>query len=87
MSKNFVPSRRDLLKGGGALIVGFSLAGRSYGALAQGTAKPLALTAVDTFLAIDSAGAVTVYSGKVDLGQAVRAPGSNVTLPHAGSGA
>ena len=65
MSKNFVPSRRDLLKGGGALIVGFSLAGRSYGALAQGTAKPLALTAVDTFLAINSAGAMTVYSGKV----------------------
>lgn len=72
MSKNFVPSRRDLLKGGGALIVGFSLAGRSYGALAQGTAKQLALTAVDTFLAIDSAGAVTVYSGKVDLGTGVQ---------------
>src|SRR4029077_10749788 len=33
---------------------------------------PLALTAVDSFLAIDSAGAVTIYSGKVDLGTGVR---------------
>ena len=36
------------------------------------TNKPLALTSVDTFLAIDSTGAVTVYSGKVDLGTGVR---------------
>src|SRR4029077_3137240 len=34
--------------------------------------KPVALTAVDSFLAIDSAGAVTIYSGKVDLGTGVR---------------
>jgi len=74
MGTNFIPSRRDLLKSGGALVVGFSLLGRSHHALAQGTAaaKPLALTAVDTFLAIDSAGAVTVYSGKVDLGTGVQ---------------
>jgi CO/xanthine dehydrogenase Mo-binding subunit len=72
MGTNFIPSRRDLLRSGGALVVGFSL--RSHHALAQGTAaaKPLALTAVDTFLAIDSAGAVTVYSGKVDLGTGVQ---------------
>ena len=59
---------------GGALIVGFSLGARAHHALAQQTAaaKALALTAVDTFLAIDSAGAVTVYSGKVDLGTGVR---------------
>jgi CO/xanthine dehydrogenase Mo-binding subunit len=74
MGTNFIPSRRDLLRSGGALVVGFSLLGRSHHALAQGTAaaKPLALTAVDTFLAIDSAGAVTVYSGKVDLGTGVQ---------------
>jgi putative tryptophan/tyrosine transport system substrate-binding protein len=74
MGKNFIPTRRDLLKTGGALIVGFSLGARAHLALAQQTAaaKPLALTAVDTFLAIDSAGAVTVYSGKVDLGTGVR---------------
>ena len=33
--------------------------------------KPLALTEVDSFLAIDPKGMVTVYSGKVDLGTGV----------------
>ena len=63
-------SRRDLLKGGGVLVVGFSLAAHLDPALAQGAAaaKPLALTEVDSFLAIAADGAVTVYSGKVDLG-------------------
>lgn len=71
MTKHFVPSRRDILKGGGALIVSFSLASRLDSALAQGAApgtKPLALTEVDSFLAIDAKGMCTIYSGKVDLG-------------------
>ena len=74
MSKNFIPSRRDLLKSGGALVVSFSFFGRPGETLAQAAAaaKPVALTAVDTFLAIDAAGMVTVYSGKVDLGTGVR---------------
>jgi CO/xanthine dehydrogenase Mo-binding subunit len=74
MSKNFIPSRRNLLKSGGALIVSFSFFGRPVETLAQAAAaaKPVALTAVDTFLAIDAAGMVTVYSGKVDLGTGVR---------------
>jgi CO/xanthine dehydrogenase Mo-binding subunit len=74
MTKHFIPSRRDVLKSGGALIVSFSFAGRWGEALAQAVvaAKPLALTAVDTFLAIDSKGMVTVYSGKVDLGTGVQ---------------
>src|SRR5262249_16580815 len=63
-------SRRDVLKGGGALVVSFSLAGALGEALGQG-AKPLALTEVDSFLAIDAGGVVTVYSGKVDLGTGV----------------
>src|SRR5215813_5721249 len=66
---NIIPSRRDMLKGGGALVVSFSLVplGDAY---AQGTAsaKPVVLTEVDSFLAIDARGTVTVYSGKVDLG-------------------
>src|SRR4029453_1642406 len=37
----------------------------------QGATKPVALTEVDSFLAIDKAGNVTVYSGKVDLGTGV----------------
>jgi CO/xanthine dehydrogenase Mo-binding subunit len=70
MTKHFVPTRRDLLKGGGALIVSFSFASQIDAALAQGAAasKPLALTEVDAFLAIDARGRCTVYSGKVDLG-------------------
>ncbi len=64
------PSRRAVLKGGGALIVSFSLAGAD--AFAQGAAaKSVALTDVDAFLAIDPKGVVTVYSGKVDLGTGV----------------
>jgi CO/xanthine dehydrogenase Mo-binding subunit len=63
-------SRRDVLKGAGALVVGFSLAATLGEVLAQGT-KPLALTEVDSFLAIDTKGEVTLYSGKVDLGTGV----------------
>jgi nicotinate dehydrogenase subunit B len=71
MTKHFNPSRRDLLKGGGALIVSFSLGGES---LAQQAAaqRPLSIAEVDAFLAIDARGRVTVYSGKVDLGTGVR---------------
>jgi len=66
---NIIPSRRDMLKGGGALVVSFSLAPLAD-AQAQGAAgaKPVVLTEVDSFLAIDARGTVTVYSGKVDLG-------------------
>jgi CO/xanthine dehydrogenase Mo-binding subunit len=74
MSTNIVVSRRDVLKGG-ALIVNFSWLGLPAEALAQtvpAAAKPLELNAVDTFLAIDAKGIVTVYSGKVDLGTGVR---------------
>src|SRR5262249_3142321 len=68
---NHHPSRRDMLKGSGALVVSFSLIPSD--ALAQGLAgtKPVALTEVDSFLAIDPKGLVTVYSGKVDLGTGV----------------
>ncbi len=66
-------SRRDMLKGG-ALVVGFALAGPLPEAFAQsgGTGKTLAPDEVDAFLAIDDSGGVTVYSGKVDLGTGVR---------------
>jgi CO/xanthine dehydrogenase Mo-binding subunit len=72
MNKHLKLSRRDVLKGGGALVVGFSLSGSD--ALAQGAAaqRPLAITAVDAFLSIDNRGRVTLYSGKVDIGTGVR---------------
>ena len=74
MGKPFIPSRRDILKSGGALVVSFSFGGPAREALAEDAVapKPVALTAVDSFVAIDSAGAVTIYSGKVDLGTGVR---------------
>jgi nicotinate dehydrogenase subunit B len=73
MNTHFNPSRRELLKGGGALVVSFSIAGPIGDALGQAAAasKPLALTEVDSFLAIDPKGVVTVYSGKVDLGTGI----------------
>ena len=68
-----IPSRRDMLKGGGALVVSFSLVPQLREARAQGAsaAKPVALTEVDSFLSIDARGLVKVYSGKVDLGTGV----------------
>jgi xanthine dehydrogenase molybdopterin-binding subunit B len=74
MNVHLTPSRRDFLKGSGALIVAFSLLPRSE-ALAQAQTdieKPVTLDQVDTFLAIDDKGMVTVYAGKVDLGTGIR---------------
>jgi nicotinate dehydrogenase subunit B len=67
-------SRRTVVTGG-APIVGFALTGRQTGALAQGAAgAPRRLDAkeVDAFLAVNGDGSVTVYCGKVDLGQGLR---------------
>jgi nicotinate dehydrogenase subunit B len=74
MTFDVAPSRRDLLKGAGLLVVGFSLAPRFGEALAQSAAaaKPLSPTEVDAYLAIDGNGLVTLYTGKVDLGTGVR---------------
>ncbi|HMD15126.1 MAG TPA: molybdopterin cofactor-binding domain-containing protein [Terriglobales bacterium] len=71
------PSRRDFLKSTGVLIVSFSLPSLSKTSFAQsGTpantgTKTVALDDVDAFLAIDSSGGVTLYSGKVDLGTGI----------------
>ena len=68
-------TRREFLIGSGALVVTFSLAREAHaqtGAPTGGTAKPLALDQVDTFLAVHKDGAVTMYTGKVDLGTGIR---------------
>jgi nicotinate dehydrogenase subunit B len=72
MNAPFQVSRRGLLKGSSALVVAFSLAPHLE-ALAQDAAatKPVSLDQVDTFLAIDDKGMVTLYAGKVDLGTGV----------------
>jgi CO/xanthine dehydrogenase Mo-binding subunit len=62
-------SRRHLLKAGGALVITFALRPLSAATAVAATAvKTVATDEVDGFLAIDSLGRVTVYSGKVDLG-------------------
>ncbi|MET0633586.1 MAG: molybdopterin cofactor-binding domain-containing protein [Xanthobacteraceae bacterium] len=65
-------SRRDLLKGGGALIVGFSFAGGSGGgaAAARGdVAGPPDPNTVDTWIAVHADNTATVYLGKGEFGQ------------------
>jgi nicotinate dehydrogenase subunit B len=67
-------SRRALLKGG-ALTVGFALAGLPAHAVAQGaaaTSRVLDPKEVDSFFAVNGDGTVTLYCGKVDLGQGLR---------------
>ena len=67
-------SRRDVLKSG-ALTVGFALVGVPLSARAQtpaGAARVPDPTEVDGFLAVNADGSVTVFCGKVDLGQGLR---------------
>jgi CO/xanthine dehydrogenase Mo-binding subunit len=69
-------TRREFLQTSGALLVGFAaslpaLAQRlPYGDAALG--KTLDTGEVDGFIAINANGTVTIYSGKVDLGQGLR---------------
>lgn len=73
MNIPFNVSRRALLKGG-ALTVGFALAGVSPRAFAQGAtpARTLDVSEVDAYLTVAADGKVTLYVGKVDLGQGLR---------------
>ena len=67
-------SRRAVLRGG-ALTVGFALAGVPGDLFAQSsgdTSRVLDPKEVDAFLAVNSDGTVTIFSGKVDLGQGLR---------------
>ena len=69
-------SRREFLQAGGALVVGFSLSAPAaaqrlaHGEMALG--KTLDTGEVDGFVAVNADGSVTIYSGKVDLGQGLR---------------
>ncbi|HEU4358368.1 MAG TPA: molybdopterin cofactor-binding domain-containing protein, partial [Xanthobacteraceae bacterium] len=67
-------SRRAVLKGG-ALTIAFALSGRGDDLFAQdGSSSPRILDPkeVDGFLAVNGDGTVTVFCGKVDLGQGLR---------------
>ena len=66
--------RRDFLKGAGALVVGFQIAGGDL-ARAQFGIAPIAGSPpnnqVDSWIAIAADGSITAYSGKEELGQGI----------------
>ncbi len=64
-------SRRAVLKGG-ALTVGFALAGLPLRASVSGADRVLDSKEVDAYLAVNGDGTVTLFCGKVDLGQGLR---------------
>jgi CO/xanthine dehydrogenase Mo-binding subunit len=74
LRRSMPTSRRQLLKTGGALLVGFALGPPSARpaaaqvAGAVGLGKSLDPDSVDGLLALHPDGSVTIYSGKVDLG-------------------
>jgi nicotinate dehydrogenase subunit B len=69
------PSRRDFLKGCGALIVSFSAAPLTQSASAQGqfATHPghIDPDKLDSWLAIGADGSITAYTGKCDFGQGI----------------
>ena len=68
--------RREFLQAGGALVVGFSLPAPAFAQRQPGAdasiGKSLDTNAVDGFISINADGTVTIFSGKVDLGQGLR---------------
>jgi nicotinate dehydrogenase subunit B len=63
-------SRRQVLKGTGALLVSFSFFGPLTRAFGQASSEPDA-TNLDSWLAVAQNGTVTVFTSKVDLGTGV----------------
>lgn len=62
-------SRRDVLKGAGALVVTFTIVEKAHPALAQQAAPQ---QVVGNWLKIEANGKVTAFIGKVDLGTGIR---------------
>jgi CO/xanthine dehydrogenase Mo-binding subunit len=68
-------SRREFLQAGGALVVGFTIPGPAYAQRPRGdipVGRTLDTAEVDGFIAVNADGSVTIFSGKVDLGQGLR---------------
>ncbi len=66
-------SRRQLLQGTGLLVVSFTMwpATRAFGQASPGTNAEPRADSLDSWLAIDAEGNVTVFTSKVDLGTGV----------------
>src|ERR1700674_2848845 len=75
MTMTIVPSRRQFLKAGGALVI-VAAAPSAFGQTALPRdatgGRPLANNEVDAFFAIQADGSVTLFSGKGDLGTGLR---------------
>ncbi len=69
---NVITSRRDFLKGSGALFIAIPLSSAAFAQTAAG-AKTVDAAQVDAYLALHADGTATIYSGKVDLGTGLRA--------------
>ena len=69
-------SRRAFLKSGGALVIGFALAERGWAQRLPGgdaaLGKTLDTGSVDGFISVNADSSVTIFCGKVDLGQGLR---------------
>jgi len=68
-------SRREFLQAGGALVVGFTIPGPARAQRPRGDVplgRTLDTAEVDGFIAVNADGSVTIFSGKVDLGQGLR---------------
>ncbi len=67
-------TRRDLLKGGGALVVTFGMPGWAVAATQNAgspSKPPLMPDQLDSYLSIAADGKITAYFGKMDMGQGV----------------
>jgi CO/xanthine dehydrogenase Mo-binding subunit len=62
-------TRREFIKSGGALVVGFSLGDTLFGQGPVAAARSLDLKQVDTWLAIHADNTATIYIGFAELGQ------------------
>src|SRR5437667_1382967 len=70
----FHPTRREFLKSGGALVVGFTLFPAELAAQSAAPRLPGSLATnrrLDAWLAIQPNGAVTIFTGKIELGQGI----------------
>ena len=68
-------SRREFLKGSGALVVSFSIGGATgplVGETVAAQSRPVPDDQLDSWIAIDENGLVTAYTGKCELGQGLK---------------
>src|ERR1700730_15708407 len=77
MNPTPILSRRSLLKSGGALVIGFGVAGvlprflLAQNPASAGPGQPPILDDIDSFLAIHDDGTVTILTSHVDIGTGI----------------